>query len=197
MNSLYLLIRIYSFGGLSSVFPFLRQRSLVGSFCLFSHSFLIIGCNTGYLNLSSQSFFFPVNLLKLTSPSLCLQTKLNPLFSAASVESLADYLVIYQSLINQGIFRTGESNALTSQRGFSTPTCLLTIFWFPVVVAEAARPADFVILGCREGPTKKTKPPFLLLFPPCLEEEMMCLTKLLVSRGMFRRKLGPPHWKQT
>lgn len=113
------------------------------------------------------------------------------------MESLADYLVIYQSLINQGIFRTGESNALTSQRGFSTPTCLLTTFWFPVVVAEAARPADFVILGCREGPTKKTKPPFLLLFPPCLEEEMMCLAKLLVSSGMFRRKLGPPHWKQN
>lgn len=69
------------------------------------------------------------------------------------------YLVIYQSLINQVIFRTGESNDLTSLRGFSTPICLSTTIWFPVVVAEAAKPAGFVILGCKKGPREKTKPP--------------------------------------
>lgn len=75
------------------------------------------------------------------------------------MEELVGYLVIYQSLINRVIFRTGESNDLTSLRGFSTPICLSTAFWFPVVVAEAAKPAGFVFLGCREGPKKQPKPP--------------------------------------
>lgn len=75
------------------------------------------------------------------------------------MEQRVGYLVIYQSLINRVIFRTGESNDLTSLRGFSTPICLSTTIWFPVVVAEAGKPAGFVILGCKKGPREKTKPP--------------------------------------
>lgn len=64
--------------------------------------------------------------------------------------------------MNLVIFSTGESSHLTSLRGFSTPICLSTALWFPVVVAEAAEPAGFVILGCKEGPPKKTRPPLLV-----------------------------------
>ena len=101
------------------------------------------------------------------------------------------YLVFYQFLINQVIFRTGESNDLTSLRGFSTPICLSTTLWFPVVVAEAAKPAGFVTLGCKEGPQKKTKP----LSPyPAWRHERGALCNPLVDSGKeaWRKSGAPP-----
>lgn len=135
-----------------------------------------------YLPCSQPVLTLPKNTELLASTSaLCntsqlpsVQTEALSLLSKTSVEELVGYLVIYQSLISQVIFRTGESNDLTSLRGFSTPICLSTTIWFPVVVAEAVSLQALLFWGAAKGLRRKLTP-LLRLLPPCVVRNLRCL----------------------